>query len=145
MIQTMRVLNLPVVVLNRDRYTKCSNRVQFCWNSRLWSDTLCGYIKIYVVPDTKFMGPTWDPPGSCRPQMGLMLAPWTLLSGVIYYFILHYPQVNTRWKWYYLNTLKLEQNGRYFSYGICNYILGQWTALMFHQNSLKYVSYSLFD
>ena len=30
---------------------------------------------------TKFMGPTWDPPGFCRPQMGPMLAPWTLLSG----------------------------------------------------------------
>ena len=26
-------------------------------------------------------GPTWGPPGSCRPQMGPMLAPWTLLSG----------------------------------------------------------------
>ena len=24
---------------------------------------------------TKFMGPTWGPPGSCRPQMGSMLAP----------------------------------------------------------------------
>ena len=31
----------------------------------------------------KFMGPTWGPPGSCRPQMGPMLAPWTLLSGMI--------------------------------------------------------------
>ena len=29
-----------------------------------------------------FMWPTWGPPGSCRPQMGPMLAPWTLLSGV---------------------------------------------------------------
>ena len=29
----------------------------------------------------KFMGPTWGPPGSCRPQMGPVLAPWTLLSG----------------------------------------------------------------
>ena len=29
----------------------------------------------------KFMGPTWGPPGSCRLQMGPMLAPWTLLSG----------------------------------------------------------------
>ena len=28
----------------------------------------------------KFMGPTWGPPGSCRPQMGPMLAPWILLS-----------------------------------------------------------------
>ena len=31
----------------------------------------------------KFMGPTWDPPGFCRPQMGPMLAPCTLLSGVL--------------------------------------------------------------
>ena len=31
---------------------------------------------------TKFMGPTWGPPGSCRPQMGPMLAQWTLLSGL---------------------------------------------------------------
>ena len=31
----------------------------------------------------KSMGPTWGPPGSCRPQMGPMLAPWTLLSGVV--------------------------------------------------------------
>ena len=27
------------------------------------------------------MGPTWGPPGSCRPQMAPMLTPWTLLSG----------------------------------------------------------------
>ena len=31
----------------------------------------------------RFMGPTWGPPGSCRPQMGPMLAQWTLLSGVV--------------------------------------------------------------
>ena len=31
----------------------------------------------------KFMGPTWGPPGSFRPQMGPLLAPWTLLSGVV--------------------------------------------------------------
>ena len=31
----------------------------------------------------RFMGPTWGPPGSCRPQMGPMLAPWTLLSGIV--------------------------------------------------------------
>ena len=29
-----------------------------------------------------FMGPTWGPPGSCRPQMGPMLDPWTLLLGI---------------------------------------------------------------
>ena len=29
------------------------------------------------------MGPTWGPPGSCGPQMGPMLAPWILLSGLL--------------------------------------------------------------
>ena len=40
----------------------------------------------YIIPIsqiTKFMGPTWGPPGSCRPQIGPMLAPWTLLSGML--------------------------------------------------------------
>ena len=31
----------------------------------------------------KFMGPTWGPPGSYRPQIGPLLAPWTLLSGYL--------------------------------------------------------------
>ena len=31
----------------------------------------------------RFMGPTWSPPGSCRPQMDHILAPLTLLSGEI--------------------------------------------------------------
>ena len=35
----------------------------------------------------KFMGPTWGPPGSCRPQMGPMLAPGTLLSGMVSVFV----------------------------------------------------------
>ena len=43
-----------------------------------------------------FMGSTWGPPGVCRPQVGPMLAPWTLLSGnIITYHIgrwcLHLP------------------------------------------------------
>ena len=29
----------------------------------------------------RFMGPTWIPPGSCRPQVGPIWATWTLLSG----------------------------------------------------------------
>ena len=29
------------------------------------------------------MRPTWGPPGTCRPQMGIVLAPWTLLSGYL--------------------------------------------------------------
>ena len=35
------------------------------------------------------MGPTWDPSGSCRPQMGPMLAPWTLLSGYVMFRLTH--------------------------------------------------------
>ena len=31
----------------------------------------------------KFMGPTYGPPESCQPQMGPMLAQWTLLSGSV--------------------------------------------------------------
>ena len=31
----------------------------------------------------KSMGPTWGPPGSCRRRTGPMLAPWTLLLGLL--------------------------------------------------------------
>ena len=35
-----------------------------------------------IIPQiAKFMGPTWGPSRSCWPQMGLMLAPWSMLSG----------------------------------------------------------------
>ena len=34
--------------------------------------------KIITSQIAKFMGPTWGPPGSCRPQMGPMLAPMNL-------------------------------------------------------------------
>ena len=44
---------------------------------RLW---LMSVMNILIA---KFMGPTWGPPGSCWPQMGPMLAPWTLLSGYV--------------------------------------------------------------
>ena len=39
----------------------------------------------------KFMGLTQGPPGSCRPQMGPMVAPWTLLSGTV--------RINFSFKW----------------------------------------------
>ena len=35
------------------------------------------------------MGPTWGPPGSCRPQMGPMLAPRTLLWGKVWVTYVH--------------------------------------------------------
>ena len=48
----------------------------------------------HVIPISqiaKFMGPTWGPLGSCRPQMGPILAPWTLLS------LLHFPGNYSVW------------------------------------------------
>ena len=36
-----------------------------------------------------FMGPTWDPPGDDRTQVGPMLAPWTLLSGWLCFYALN--------------------------------------------------------
>ena len=40
---------------------------------------------VYIITAqiAKFMGQTWGPPGSCRPQTGPMSAPWTLLSGPV--------------------------------------------------------------
>ena len=43
----------------------------------------CIVIQSTVSHIAKFMGPTWGSPGSCRPQMSPMLAPWTLLLGVL--------------------------------------------------------------
>ena len=58
----------------------------------LWSNTFRIYTSYWSMFVTqvywiisqiaKFMGPTWGPPGSFRPQMGPILAQWTLLSGI---------------------------------------------------------------
>ena len=50
------------------------------WARRLCRDTLQALGRL-VPQIARFMGPTWGPPGSCRPQMSPMLAHWTLLSG----------------------------------------------------------------
>ena len=39
---------------------------------------------------TRFMGPSWGPPGDDRTQVGPMLAPWTLLSGYTFTYILSF-------------------------------------------------------
>ena len=42
----------------------------------------CGCTLVYTLI-ARFMGPTWDPSGADRTQMGPLLVPWTLLSGYI--------------------------------------------------------------
>ena len=44
-----------------------------------WNTVSLSYTQI-----AKFMGPRLGSPGSCRPQMGPMLAPWNLLWGICY-------------------------------------------------------------
>ena len=43
------------------------------------------WITVMTSQIATFMGPAWGPPGSCRPQVGPMMAPWILLSGVWFY------------------------------------------------------------
>ena len=48
-------------------------------------NSLWGFLNIFyfmvTTLITRFMGPTWGPPGAARTQAGPMLATWTLLSG----------------------------------------------------------------
>ena len=62
--------------------------VQFAWSAPPWYSTLrknsfaSWHGEGHDIPDSKVHRPTWGPPGSCRPQMGPMLVPWILLSGI---------------------------------------------------------------
>ena len=51
------------------------NGITLYWPISLWK-MLLSQITSQIA---KLMWPTWGQPGSCRPQMGPMLAPWTLL------------------------------------------------------------------
>ena len=55
---------------SRDRLYETSRPLNICVILSKWS-------KI-----AKFIWPTWGPSGCCRPQVGHMLAPWNLLSGM---------------------------------------------------------------
>ena len=50
----------------------------------LWPSDAIWWCKCLTAPShsqiARFMRPTLGPPGSCRPQMGSILAPWILLS-----------------------------------------------------------------
>ena len=54
-------------------------RLNYCWmHSMIYNDRLTHWGSLI----TKFMGPKWGLSGADRTQMGPMLAPWTLLSGL---------------------------------------------------------------
>ena len=64
------------------------NSIVSCSNHKYWPRIHPPNL-VMISQIAKFMGPTWGPPGSCRPQMGPMLAPWTLLSGIVPIFPVH--------------------------------------------------------
>ena len=64
----------------------CIQQMCGLWQNLVWlSMSLAMFFICLVKAGSQiaiFMRPTWGPPGSCRPQMVPMLAPWTLLSGM---------------------------------------------------------------
>ena len=49
---------------------------EWLWGLKLMSNQIISLI-------ARSMGPTWSPSGADRTQVGPMLAPWTLLSGMV--------------------------------------------------------------
>ena len=89
--------------------------------------TLC------FTPDSKVHGPTWGPPGSCRPKKGPILAPWTLLWGTVLYPHTLWTMPTTmnpeahphifHMKWPTANMpLKVRIKSAWISYDICMYM-----------------------
>ena len=55
----------------------------------------------------QFMGPTWGPPGSCRPQMDPMMAPWSMLMNSTLCGIV-WRKINMFFISYHSSTLKVH-------------------------------------
>ena len=79
-------VTLPAYIsLQRENNSVCEQVLWLNFDS-LAQD--CSYsiahtLKLLLSQIARFMGPTWGPSGAVRTQVGPMLAPWTLLSGVL--------------------------------------------------------------
>ena len=74
------------VFFNVSLNKRSNKQLIYVWFETPWCSLWCHCNETFVflcAQIAKFMGTTWGPPGSCRPQMGRMLAPWTLLSGCV--------------------------------------------------------------
>ena len=81
--ETIQITNYPVIYDNNNN-----------WKLTVWESSEKSFIDHpttsgLISQIARFTGPTWSPPGSCRSQMGPMLAPWTLLSGMCFQRWLH--------------------------------------------------------
>ena len=54
-----------------------------CWQRPRFQYPEVILILLEICLIARFMGPTWDPPGADRTRVGPMLAPWTLLFGML--------------------------------------------------------------
>ena len=81
---------------------------------------ICSDSQICSCSFVRFMGPTLGLPGSCWPQMGPMLAPLTLLSGLVTGAFPMKRSSNTGLSWllYCLSDQCLEQTGEYQRFGM---------------------------
>ena len=75
-----------------DQRTALPSNISYSTPHELCTHTLfvvlcCDLNQIY--PDSKFMWPTWGPPGSCWPQVSPMLAPQILLLGYFTHILQH--------------------------------------------------------
>ena len=88
-----RHLKLGFLVSNND--TKSDLKIKWVVLSRpKHTIVICAWFRVNTAfgavsrpratQRTRFLGPTWGPPGPCRPQMDPMLASWILLSGNTY-------------------------------------------------------------
>ena len=92
---TDRKIRQKQVLINTEAWTLMAAIFQTpFWNGFYWMKMLqlrfkCQwrlFLKVLFTvsqhyPDSKVHGAIMGPPGSCRPQVGPMLAPWILLSG----------------------------------------------------------------
>ena len=81
------------------------------------------------------MGPTWGPSGSCRPQVGPMLAPWTLLSGW---------SCTTSWSIAHLPHMGLPMGQTWYQWGsrLCEMHISETAGcICCNQSSMKFSRY----
>ena len=55
-------------------------------------DSIAIQLNRKLFPDTKFTGPTWGPPGSCRPQMGPRWPHEPCYQGCLFNIVVVHPQ-----------------------------------------------------
>ena len=78
--------------------TQAKLKIRIWTHAHIFSPQVSCVISMVSVRRTsqiaRLMGPTWGPPGSCRPQRGPMLAPSTLLSGKVHFITACYTNLH---------------------------------------------------